>query len=337
MLILLIIEIKVKNNSQITKRVKQIMNNRGRELFVFAGSAHRKLATKIADSLGISLGKVKIEHFPDGEIFVQFLQNIRGGDVFIIQPTSYPSNETLMELLIMLDAAKRASASRITAILPYYGYARQDRKDRPRVPITAKLVANLLTAAGATRILTMDLHAHQIVGFFDIPVDHLYAAPVLIPYLIDKMGKNSVVVAPDSGSVKMAHSYSSKLNAGLAVVAKRRTDALSVESSHLVGDVKGRTCLMIDDLSSTAGTLIAAEQLLKREGAKKVIAAISHCLLSDIGVKRIEESDIDEVVTTDSVPANIKSNKIKILSIAPLMGEGIKRIHTGGSLSSLFI
>ena len=314
------------------------MNKRGRELFVCAGSAHQELAKSIADFLGVSLGNVKIEHFPDGEIFVQFLQNIRGNDLFIIQPTSYPTNENLMELLIMLDAAKRASASRITAVIPYYGYARQDRKDRPRVPITAKLVADLLTAAGANRILTMDLHATQIVGFFDIPVDHLYGAPVLIPYLKEKLGSNSVVVAPDSGSVKMAHRYSDELNAGLAVVAKRRTDAVSVESSHLVGDVKGRVCLMIDDLSSTAGTLIAAERLLKKEGAKKVIAAISHCLLSDAGVKRIEESGIDELVTTDSVPTgNIKSDKIKVLSIAPIMGEAIKRIHAGGSLSTLFI
>jgi len=314
------------------------MNKRGRELFVCTGSAHPELASSIADFLGVSLGNIKIEHFPDGEIFVQFLQNIRGNDVFIIQPTSYPTNENLMELLIMLDAAKRASASRITAVIPYYGYARQDRKDRPRVPITAKLVADLLTAAGATRVLAMDLHAAQIVGYFNIPVDHLYAAPILIPFLKEKMGPNSVVVAPDSGSVKMAHRFSDELNAGLAVVAKRRTDAASVESSHLVGDVKGRVCLMIDDLSSTAGTLIAAEKLLKKEGAKKVVAAISHCLLSDVGVKRIEESGIDKVVTTDSVPIkNIESDKIKILSVAPLIGEAIKRIHMGGSLSTLFI
>ena len=314
------------------------MNKRGRELFVCTGTSHPELAKSIADFLGISLGNVKIEHFPDGEIFVQFLQNIRDNDVFIIQPTSYPTNENLMELLIMLDAAKRASASRITAVIPYYGYARQDRKDRPRVPITAKLVADLLTAAGANRVLAMDLHAAQIVGYFDIPVDHLYGAPVLIPYLKEKMGPNSVVVAPDSGSVKMAHRYSDELNSGLAVVAKRRTDAASVESSHLVGDVKGRVCLMIDDLSSTAGTLLAAERLLKKEGAKKVIAAISHCLLSDVGVKRIEESGIDEVVTTDSVPIkNIKSDKIKILSVAPLIGEAIRRTHAGGSLSTLFI
>jgi ribose-phosphate pyrophosphokinase len=314
------------------------MNKRGRELFICSGSAHPELASSIADFLGVSLGNIKIEHFPDGEIFVQFLQNIRGNDVFIIQPTSYPTNENLMELLIMLDAAKRASASRITAVIPYYGYARQDRKDRPRVPITAKLVADLLTAAGATRVLAMDLHAAQIVGYFNIPVDHLYAAPILIPFLKEKMGPNSVVVAPDSGSVKMAHRFSDELNAGLAVVAKRRTDAASVESSHLVGDVKGRVCLMIDDLSSTAGTLIAAEKLLKKEGAKKVVAAISHCLLSDVGVKRIEESGIDKVVTTDSVPIkNIESDKIKILSVAPLIGEAIKRIHMGGSLSTLFI
>ncbi len=314
------------------------MNKRGRELFVCSGSAHPALAKNIADFLGVSLGKVKIEHFPDGEIFVQFLQNIRGDDVFIIQPTCYPPNETLMELLIMIDAAKRASASRITAVIPYYGYARQDRKDRPRVPITSKLVADILTAAGATRILAMDLHAAQIVGYFDIPVDHLYAASILIPYLKGKMGPNSVVVAPDSGSVKMAHRYSSELNAGLAVVAKRRTDAVSVESSHLVGDVKGRVCLMIDDLSSTAGTLIAAEKLLRKEGAKEVIAAISHCLLNDVGVKRLEDSGISQIVTTDSVPAkNFKSDKVKVLSIAPLMGEAIRRIHAGGSLSTLFI
>lgn len=313
------------------------MNRRGRELFVFSGGAHPALSKNIADFLGITLGKIKIEHFPDGEIFVQFLQNIRGGDVFIVQPTCYPTNENIMELLIMLDAAKRASASRITVVMPYYGYARQDRKDKPRVPITSKLIATLLTAAGASRILAMDLHAAQIVGFFDIPVDHLYAAPVLIPYLKQKLGPNCVVVAPDSGSVKMAHNYSSALNAGLAVVAKRRTDAVSVESSHLVGDVEGRTCLMIDDLSSTAGTLIAAEKLLKKHGAKKVIAAISHCLLSDLGIKKLSESGIEEIVTTDSVPiASHKCEKIKVLSVAPLMGEAIRRIHTGGSLSTLF-
>ncbi|HJO95077.1 MAG TPA: ribose-phosphate pyrophosphokinase [Victivallales bacterium] len=315
----------------------KIMNNRGRELFVFSGSAHPKLAKDIAQSLGVKLGNVKIEHFPDGEIFVQFLQNIRGGDVFIIQPTCYPPNETIMELLIMLDAAKRASASRITAVIPYYGYARQDRKDKPRVPISAKLVADILTTAGANRILTMDLHAQQIMGFFNIPVDHLYAAPVLFPYLRKVLGSNCVVVAPDSGCVKMAHAYSTALDGGLAVISKRRTDANSVESTHLVGDVEGRTCLMIDDLSSTAGTLIAAEGLLRKKGAKKVIASISHCLLSEVGIERLNESGIEELVTTDSVPlSHYTSKKINVFSIAPLLAEAIRRTHAGGSLSSLF-
>lgn len=313
------------------------MYTKSQELFVFSGTAHPKLAKDIAEQLGITLGSIKIEHFPDGEIFVQYLQNIRGGDVFLIQPTCYPPNETLMELLIMIDAAMRASAGRITAVIPYFGYARQDRKDKPRVAITSKLVANLLTAAGANRILTLDLHAQQIMGFFDIPVDHLYAAPIMYPHLKKMMGENAVVVAPDSGSVKMAHNYSSALGAGLAVIAKRRTDAVSVESSHLVGDVKGRTCLIIDDLTSTAGTLIAGERLLKKEGAGRVIAAISHCLLNDVGIERLENSGIEELVTTDSVPELIgKTRKLKTVSIAPMMAEAIRRIHAGGSLSSLF-
>ncbi len=314
------------------------MNDKSRELFVFSGSAHPKLARDIAEQLGVMLGNVKMEHFPDGEIFIQFLQNIRGGDVFIIQPTCYPPNENIMELLIMLDAAMRASAGRITAVIPYFGYARQDRKDKPRVAIASKLVANILTAAGADRILTMDLHAQQIMGFFDIPVDHLYAAPILYPYLRKILGENAVVVAPDSGSVKMAHAYSNALGAGLAVIAKRRTDSVSVECSHLVGDVAGRTCLIIDDLTSTAGTLVAGEQLLRKEGAKRVIASISHCLLNDLGVERLNNSGIEELVTTDSVPeiTTGKTNKIKVLSIAPVMAEAIRRIHAGGSLSSLF-
>jgi ribose-phosphate pyrophosphokinase len=313
------------------------MYTRGQELFVFSGSAHPKLAKDIAEQLGITLGNIKIEHFPDGEIFVQYLQNIRGGDVFLIQPTCYPPNETLMELLIMIDAAMRASAGRITAVIPYYGYARQDRKDKPRVAITSKLVANVLIAAGVNRVLTMDLHAQQIMGFFDIPVDHLYAAPVLYPYLKKALGDNAVVVAPDSGSVKMAHAYGSALGAGLAVIAKRRTDALTVESSHLVGDVKGRTCLIIDDLTSTAGTLIAGANLLKKEGANRVIAATSHCLMNDLGIEKLEGSIIEELYSTDSVPEIVgKSKKLKIVSIAPIMAEAIRRIHAGGSLSSLF-
>jgi len=312
------------------------MNARGRELFVFSGTAHPKLATEIADSLGITLGEIKIERFPDGEISVQYMQNIRGGDLFIIQPTCYPPNENIMELLIMLDAAKRASAGRITAVIPYYGYARQDRKDKPRVPITSKMVADILTAAGANRILALDLHAQQIMGFFNIPVDHLHSAPVMFPYLREKIGENAVIVAPDSGSVKIAHAYSRALNSGFAVIAKRRTDAMSVESSHLVGDVKDRICVMIDDLTSTTGTLVAGEVLLRKEGAKKVIAVISHCLINEQGAERLMNSGIEELITTDSVPLRVNCSKIKVFGIAPLLAEAIKRIHAGGSLSTLF-
>jgi len=310
---------------------------RSNDLYVFSGTAHPQLSRDIAKYLNIPLGEVELRRFPDGEILAHYMQNIRGGDVFIIQPTCYPPNENIMELLIMLDAAKRASAGRITAVIPYYGYARQDRKDQPRVPITAKLVANLITVAGASRILAMDLHSQQIMGFFDIPVDHLYAAPVLVPFLRGKLGSNGVVVAPDSGSVKMAHGYSNALNAGMAVVSKRRTDATSVESSHLVGDVKDRVCLMTDDLTSTAGTLVAAAKLLRAQGAKQVIAAITHCLLGELGLGRLAASDIEELYTTDAVPVRDDcGGKIKVCSVAGLLGEAIKRIHDGGTLSSLF-
>ncbi len=308
------------------------------DIFVVSGSAHPALAKGIADYLGRPLGKVALQRFPDGESFAQYEENIRRGDLFIIQPTSAPTNDNLMELLIMIDAAKRASAGRITAVLPYYGYARQDRKDRPRVPITAKLVANLLTTAGANRILTMDLHSQQIQGFFDIPVDHLYAAPVMVPYLREKIGSDGLVVAPDSGSVKMAHSYGDMLEAGLAVVAKRRIDANSVALSHLVGDVAGKTCVITDDLTSTAGTLCAAAELLKLKGAAKVLVAVSHCLLNDVGRERLKHCEaIEEMVTTYCVAVpDALDGKIKVLSTAPILGEAIKRIHEGESVSSLF-
>lgn len=308
------------------------------DIFVVSGSAHPVLAKGIADYLGRPLGKVALQRFPDGESFAQYEENIRRGDLFIIQPTCAPTNDNLMELLIMIDAAKRASAGRITAVLPYYGYARQDRKDRPRVPITAKLVANLLTTAGANRILTMDLHSQQIQGFFDIPVDHLYAAPVMVPYLREKIGEDGLVVAPDSGSVKMAHSYGDMLEAGLAVVAKRRIDANSVALSHLVGDVAGKTCVITDDLTSTAGTLCAAAELLKLKGAKKVFVAVSHCLLNDVGRERLKHCEaIEEMVTTDCVTVpDTLGGKIKVLTTAPILGEAIKRIHEGESVSSLF-
>jgi ribose-phosphate pyrophosphokinase len=308
------------------------------DICVVAGSAHPALAKKIADYLGRPLGKVNLQRFPDGETFAQYEENIRRADLFIIQPTCAPTNENLMELLIMLDAAKRASAGRITAVLPYYGYARQDRKDRPRVPISAKLVANLLTTAGANRILTMDLHSQQIQGFFDIPVDHLYAAPVLVPYLREKLGEDGLVVAPDSGSVKMAHSYADMMEAGLAVVAKRRIDATSVALSHLVGEVEGKTCVITDDLTSTAGTLCAAAELLTMKGAAKVFVAVSHCLLNEVGRERLRHCEsIVEMVTTDCVTVpDTLDGKIKVLSTAPILGEAIKRIHEGESVSSLF-
>jgi len=263
---------------------------------------------------------------------------VRRADVFIIQPTCSPTNEHLMELLIMLDAAKRASAARITAVLPYYGYARQDRKDRPRVPITAKLVANLITVAGANRIIAMDLHSQQIQGFFDIPVDHLYARPVFTPYLKERLGPNVVVVSPDSGSVKMAQSYCDVLDGGLAVIAKRRISATSVTTSHLVGDVKGRTCVITDDMTSTAGTLCAAADKLKEEGASKVFAAITHCVLNEQGYKKLaSNTSIEEMVVTDGIQVNDTLNgKIKVLSVAPLLGEAIRRIHDGVSVSTLF-
>ncbi len=305
---------------------------------VYSGTANPQLAKDIADYLEMPLGDVEISRFPDGEVFVQYKENIRTADVYIIQPTSAPSNETLMELLIMIDAAKRASAARITAVLPYYGYARQDRKDRPRVPITSKLVANLLVTAGVDRIITMDLHSQQIQGFFDIPVDHLYAAPVIVPYLKEKLGKNAVVVAPDSGSVKMANGYAMKLDAGLAVVAKRRIDAESIESSHLVGDVKGRTCVITDDLTSTAGTLLGAAEQLKKAGAGDIYVAVSHCLLNEAGIERIRTSTIiKEMVTTNGVKFDdTVDGKVVQLSIAPLLGEAIRRINEGRSVSTLF-
>jgi len=307
------------------------------DICLYSGGAHRALAEDIAEYLKTSLGEVELSHFPDGEIFVKYKNNIRRADLFIIQPTCTPPNENLMELLIMIDAARRASAARITAVIPFFGYARQDRKDQPRVPITAKLVANLLTVAGVSRIITMDLHSQQIQGFFDIPVDHLYAKPVVVAYLKDKIGSEGVVVSPDSGSVKMGMSYAESLNAGFAVVAKRRINANDVESSHLVGDVKGRICVLTDDLTSTAGTLIAAAELLKRQGASKIYAAVTHCLLNEKGRQKLQESNIEEIVTTNSVPIpDACGGKVKILSVAPLLGEAIRRVHIGESVSSLF-
>lgn len=316
----------------------KVQMEEAKHICVYSGSAHPELAQQIANYLGISLGKVHLTHFPDGEFFVQFEENVRRADAFLIQPTCKPPNDNLMELLIMIDAARRASAARITAVLPYFGYARQDRKDKPRVPITAKLVANLITVAGADRIITMDLHSQQIQGFFDIPMDHLYARPVLVPYLKKLIGVDGVVVAPDSGSAKMAMNYGDMLEAGFAVVTKRRINATTVASSHLVGDVKDKVCVITDDLTSTAGTLCAAAKILKANGAARIYAAVSHCMLSESGKEKLLATpEIEQLVTTDAVPVvDDLGGRIKVISVAPLLGEAIRRIHDGKSVSSLF-
>ena len=304
---------------------------------VFSGTANPPLANAICAYIGIELGKSTIKPFPDGETFIKIEENVRGEDVFIVQPTSPPTNHNLMELFIMMDAVRRASADRITAVLPFYGYARQDRKDQPRVPITAKLIANLLIAAGANRILTMDLHAQQVQGFFDIPVDHLYAAPVMYEYLRKKDLSDLVVVSPDVGGLKMAYAYSQTLEAGLAIVAKRRKSATEVESMAVIGEVRGKNALLVDDLTETAGTLTQAAQLIKRKGAKKILACVSHAILNDVGIERLRKSAVDELITTDTVlrPA-ISGVKITTLPVAGLLGEAIKRIHSNSSVTSLF-
>jgi ribose-phosphate pyrophosphokinase len=308
-------------------------------LKILTGNAHPALAGKIAEYIGQSLGGVDISRFPDGEIFVKIVENIRGQDIFIVQPTCYPPNESIMELLIMIDAAKRASAARITPVIPYYGYGRQDRKDQPRVPITAKLVANLLVAAGADRVLTMDMHAQQIQGFFDIPVDHLFAAPVIVRHVKNNgwTGDQVVVVSPDPGGLKMAYAYSNMLHAGLAIVGKQRKSATEVEAINVVGDVEGRNVLIVDDLTTTAGTLTGAATLLKARGAKRIIAAVTHCLITDQGLERLKHSPIEELITTDSVPQRMESGyPMTVLSVADLLGEGILRVHNNQSVTSLF-
>ena len=304
---------------------------------IFSGTSNLPLARSIATSIGMELGKCTVSTFPDGETFVKIEENVRGEDVFVVQSTSPPTNQHLMEMFIMMDALRRASASRITCVLPFYGYARQDRKDQPRVPITAKLVANLLVAAGANRILTMDLHAQQIQGFFDIPVDHLYAAPVMYDYVRKKQLKDLVVVSPDVGGLKMAHAYSQVLGAGLAIVAKRRKSATDTEAMAVIGEIRGRNVLMVDDLTETAGTITNAATLLRRKGAVSIYACVSHAILNDIGIGRLRKSSIDELITTDTVlRPTIEGVKITTLSVAALLGEAIKRIHCNSSVTSLF-
>ena len=305
---------------------------------LFSGTAHPALANDIASCLDVPLADVSVTAFPDGETFVKINENIRGEDVFIIQPTCPPTNHNLMELMIMVDAAKRSSAGRINAVIPFFGYARQDRKDQPRVPITAKLVADLLSAAGVDRVVTMDLHAAQIQGFFNIPVDHLYGKPVVIRELRERFGdgcKDLTVVSPDVGGVKMARAYSDALGARLAIVAKHRVSATEVEAMQVIGDVDGRDVVLIDDMTETAGTLCAAAEILKAGGAKRIFAAVSHAVIGDLGHQRIEESVIEEVITTDSTPVEA-IGKVKPVSIAPILGEAIHRIHIGKSVTSLF-
>ena len=309
------------------------------KLSIFTGNAHPQLANDICKVLKIKLGDALVGRFSEGEISVKINENVRGKDVFVVQPTCPPTNENLMELLIMIDALKRASSDRITAVIPYFGYARQDRKDQPRVPITAKLVANLLTVAGAHRILTMDLHAGQIQGFFDIPVDHLFSVGVFIEYLNKLKLKDLVVVSPDVGSIKMARAYAKRLSAGLAIIDKRRISPEKAEILHLLGEVEGKDALIVDDLVATGGSLVEAAAALKKHKARSIIAAISHGVLSGPAIERIDSSDaLEELVISDSIPLDEgkRHAKINVLSIAELLGEAIKRIHHEESVSSLF-
>lgn len=309
------------------------------ELKVFSGNANRPLAEKVCDYLGISLGNAEVKTFSDGEISVEINENVRGKDVFIIQPTCPPVNDNLMELLIMIDAARRASAGRITAVIPYYGYARQDRKVAPRQPISAKLVANLITVAGASRVLTMDLHAGQIQGFFDIPVDNLFARPVLLHYLKEHFKDDLVIVSPDAGGVERARAFAKRLDASLAIIDKRRERANVAEVMNIIGDVKGKTAVIVDDMVDTGGTLTKAALALLDKGASAVYACCTHPVLSGNAVQRIAESPLKELIVTDTIPLSEearKCSKIKVLSVGKLFGEAVRRIHLNESVSVLF-
>jgi ribose-phosphate pyrophosphokinase len=311
-----------------------------RELRVFTGTAHPALGEAIARSLGVPLGRAHLARFSDGEVWFQIQDNVRGADVFVVQPTGPPVNENLMELLVMLDAFKRSSSSRVTAVIPYYGYARQDRKDKPRVPISAKLVADLLSSAGTNRVLTMDLHSAQIQGFFNAPVDHLFAAPVIIDYVLRLKLPRLTVVSPDAGGVERARAYAKRLEASLVIVDKRRESPNVAEVHHVVGEVDGRTALVVDDMVDTGGTLAKVAQALKEAGAREVLASASHAVLSGRAVERIDQSPLSRLIVTDSIPLSEEqraSSKIVILSIAELMGKAIRNIHEEASVTSLFV
>ncbi len=308
------------------------------KLKLISGTANPDLAKRISKYLDVPLCKVDIGRFSDGEIKVRIAENIREKDVFIIQPTFAPA-DNLMELLLLIDACSRASARRITAVIPYYGYARQDRKDQPRVPISAKLVANLITVAGANRVLALELHAAQIQGFFDIQVDNLFAAPVLLKYIKKKKLKNLTVVSPDVGGIKMGRAFAKRLNANLAIVDKRRTEADSSEVMNIIGEVKGSDIVILDDLISTAGTITQAAQALKKAGANRIVAAATHPVFSGNALERLKDSCIEEVIVTNSIPLRDRSrcSKIRVCDVSSLLGEAIRRIHTGESISKLFI
>lgn len=313
------------------------MESGNSNLKILSGTSHPALCDRICKFLGVERSDALVTSFPDGETFVKINENIRGADIFIVQPTCPPTNQNLMELFIMADAARRASAERITAVIPFFGYARQDRKDQPRVPITAKLVANLLVSAGIGRVLTMDLHAGQIQGFFDIPVDHLYAMPVILGYLReqDLDPEDWVVVSPDVGNLKMTQAYARALEAPMAIVAKNRVSATEVEAIDLIGEVEGKNTLIIDDLTETFGTIQTAASLLRKRGAKTVRAAVSHAVLGDLGKKRLVDSLVDELISTDSTP-QAGGEKVTVVGVAELLGEGIDRIHGNRSVTSLF-
>lgn len=320
------------------ERVVRGMENKIR---VFSGNSNPVLAEKICKTLGVPLGSAKVKTFSDGEIMVEIGENVRGRDIYIVQSTCKPTNNNLMELLIMTDALKRASAATITAVMPYYGYARQDRKVAPRTPITSKLVADLITTAGADRVVTVDLHAGQIQGFFNIPVDNLYAAPVLLDYLKMRFDNNNIVmVSPDAGGTERARAFAKRLGCTLAIIDKRRTGPNVAEVMHLIGDVTGKTAIILDDMIDTAGTLTQAAKALKDHGAKAIYACATHPVLSGPAIERINDSDIQEVVIADTIPLEEKAaacQKIKVLSVAELLAEAIRRIHEDESVSSLFI
>jgi ribose-phosphate pyrophosphokinase len=319
------------------KRARNLSEDKRFKLF--SGTANQELARKIAQHIGVTLGEAKLQRFADGEVYFQLLENVRGVDVFVVQPTCYPVDQHLVELFIMIDALKRASASRITVVVPYYGYARQDRKDRPRVAISAKLIAELLTTAGANRALFVDLHAAQIQGFFNIPVDHLFASPVLVSYFRELNLPNLTVVSPDAGGVERARFFAQKMGAPLAIVDKRRTDMNVAEVMNVIGDVEGQTCLIIDDIIDTAGTLVKTVDALFAGGAAAVYACASHAVLSGPAIDRIANSRLEQVIVTDTIPlreAAQKLPKIKVLTISGLLGAAIESIHMETSVSSLF-